>query len=119
MIVAGDHATNDMSGEDDDSWKSILEKEGYSVKCTLKGLGEIQAVRDILSAYQSRTGQTFRNPGLNAAGNQVYIQVKNYCSQQHASQDITSEPMSKGAYHIKFLLMWQLLLSFLFEYVFS
>ena len=27
MIVAGDHATNDMSGEDDDSWKSILEKE--------------------------------------------------------------------------------------------
>ena len=30
MIVAGDHATNDMSGEDDDSWKSILEKEGYS-----------------------------------------------------------------------------------------
>lgn len=26
MIVAGDHATNDMSGEDDDSWKSILEK---------------------------------------------------------------------------------------------
>ena len=47
MIVAGDHATNDMSGEDDDSWKSILEKEGYSVKCTLKGLGEIQAIRDI------------------------------------------------------------------------
>lgn len=64
--------------------------------------------------YQSRTGQTFRNPGLNAAGNQVYIQVKNYCSQQHASQDITSEPMSKGAYHIKFLLMWQLLFVFPF-----
>ena len=47
MIVAGDHATNDMSGEDRDSWKSILEKEGYSVTCTLKGLGEIQAIRDI------------------------------------------------------------------------
>ena len=47
MIVAGDHATNDMSGEDDDSWKSILEREGYSVTCTLKGLGEIQAIRDI------------------------------------------------------------------------
>lgn len=47
MIVAGDHATNDMSGEDDDSWKSILEKEGYSVTCTLKGLGEIQDIRNI------------------------------------------------------------------------
>ena len=44
----------------------------------------------------------------------MYIQVKNYCSQQHASQDITSEPMSKGAYHIKFLLMWQLLFVFPF-----
>ena len=47
MIVAGDHANNDMSGEDDDSWKSILEKEGYSVTCTLKGLGEIQEIRNI------------------------------------------------------------------------
>lgn len=47
MIVAGDHATNDMSGNDEDSWKSILEKEGYSVTCTLKGLGEIQEIRNI------------------------------------------------------------------------
>ena len=47
MIVAGDHANNDMSGEDADSWKSILEKEGYSVTCTLKGLGEIQEIRNI------------------------------------------------------------------------
>ena len=47
MIVAGDHATHDMSGEDSESWKSILEKEGYSVTCTLKGLGEIQAIRNI------------------------------------------------------------------------
>lgn len=47
MIVAGDHAANDMSGDDDDSWKSILEKEGYSVSCTLKGLGEIRPIRNI------------------------------------------------------------------------
>lgn len=47
MIVAGDHATNDMSGDDEDSWKSILEKEGFSVTCTLKGLGEFPAVRNI------------------------------------------------------------------------
>ena len=47
MIVAGDHATNDMSGQNDDSWKSILEKEGYSVTCTLKGLGEFQTIRNI------------------------------------------------------------------------
>jgi len=39
MIVAGDHATNDMAGEEKDSWKSILEKEGYNVHPVLKGLG--------------------------------------------------------------------------------
>lgn len=40
MIVAGDHATNDMAGEESDSWKSILEKEGFEVQPVLTGLGE-------------------------------------------------------------------------------
>lgn len=39
MIVAGDHATNDMAGPEDDSWKSILTKEGYEVQSVLEGLG--------------------------------------------------------------------------------
>jgi sirohydrochlorin cobaltochelatase len=39
MIVAGDHATNDMAGTEEDSWKSILTKEGYDVQPVLKGLG--------------------------------------------------------------------------------
>ncbi len=43
MIVAGDHAANDMAGPDDDSWKSVLTREGYKVKPVLKGLGENDA----------------------------------------------------------------------------
>ena len=39
MIVAGDHATNDMAGPEEDSWKSILVKEGYKVNPVLEGLG--------------------------------------------------------------------------------
>jgi sirohydrochlorin cobaltochelatase len=39
MIVAGDHATNDMSGPEEDSWKSILTKEGYEVNPVMQGLG--------------------------------------------------------------------------------
>lgn len=39
MIVAGDHATNDMASSEDDSWKSILTKEGYNVNAELIGLG--------------------------------------------------------------------------------
>lgn len=47
MIVAGDHATNDMAGNDSDSWKCQLERAGYPVECILKGLGEYQQIRDI------------------------------------------------------------------------
>lgn len=47
MLVAGDHANNDMAGEDEDSWKSRFEAAGYEVVCHLKGLGEYQSIRDI------------------------------------------------------------------------
>ncbi|MDK9707428.1 MAG: sirohydrochlorin cobaltochelatase [Desulforhopalus sp.] len=39
MITAGDHAVNDMAGEDKDSWKSILQAEGFTVQPVLEGLG--------------------------------------------------------------------------------
>lgn len=45
MLVAGDHANHDLAGEEEDSWKSILEKEGYRVTCDLKGLGEYPGIR--------------------------------------------------------------------------
>ncbi len=47
MIVAGDHAKNDMIGDDEDSWKSLLEKEGYEVNYILKGLGEIKEIQNM------------------------------------------------------------------------
>ncbi|BCJ96403.1 hypothetical protein acsn021_39720 [Anaerocolumna cellulosilytica] len=51
MIVAGDHARNDMAGEEEDSWKVILEKEGYEVECLLKGLGEYSCIREQLISH--------------------------------------------------------------------
>ena len=47
MVVAGDHANNDMAGDDEDSWKSILNKEGYETECVLEGLGQIPAIREL------------------------------------------------------------------------
>ena len=47
MIVAGDHAVNDMAGEDEDSWQSQFQSLGYPVTCILKGLGEYEAIRKI------------------------------------------------------------------------
>ena len=47
MVVAGDHANNDMAGDDEDSWKSAFEAEGYEVVCVLKGLGEFPEIQKL------------------------------------------------------------------------
>lgn len=49
MVVAGDHANNDMAGDDEDSWKSQFEASGDfdSVDCQIAGLGRIEAVEDL------------------------------------------------------------------------
>ncbi|MFP3090140.1 sirohydrochlorin cobaltochelatase [Treponema sp. TIM-1] len=47
MIVAGDHANNDMAGDEEDSWKTIFESHGYEVVPVLRGLGEYPGVRDM------------------------------------------------------------------------
>ena len=47
MVVAGDHANNDMAGDDEDSWKSVFEAEGYEVVCVLKGLGEFPEIQKL------------------------------------------------------------------------
>ena len=47
MMVAGDHANNDMAGDEEDSHKVILEKMGFKVETRLQGLGENKKIRDI------------------------------------------------------------------------
>lgn len=47
MVVAGDHANNDMAGDEEDSWKTIIQGEGLEVECILEGLGQIPAIQDI------------------------------------------------------------------------
>ena len=49
MVVAGDHANNDMAGDDDDSWKSMFEASGDfdEIDCQIEGLGRIDAVEQL------------------------------------------------------------------------
>ncbi len=51
MVVAGDHATNDMAGDEPDSWKSIFEQEGFEVEVYLRGMGSNEAVTQIFVAH--------------------------------------------------------------------
>jgi sirohydrochlorin cobaltochelatase len=51
LIVAGDHARNDLAGEGEDSWKSILEREGYETEVIMKGLGEIDDIAEVFADH--------------------------------------------------------------------
>ena len=53
MVVAGDHANNDMAGDDEDSWKSIFTASGKfdSVDTQITGLGSIDAIQQLYVAH--------------------------------------------------------------------
>ena len=51
MVVAGDHANNDMAGDEEGSWKTEFEGAGYEVQCLIQGLGQLEAIQDIYVAH--------------------------------------------------------------------
>ena len=53
MVVAGDHASNDMAGEDEDSWLSMFNASGAfeSVDTQVEGLGRIEAIQNLYVAH--------------------------------------------------------------------
>lgn len=53
MVVAGDHANNDMAGDEDDSWKSMFNASGAfdSVDCQIEGLGRIPEIQELYVSH--------------------------------------------------------------------
>ena len=70
MVVAGDHANNDMAGPDEDSWLSMFEASGNfeSVECQIEGMGRIEAVQAL---YIAHTGDAIGNLGAAEADDQA------------------------------------------------
>ncbi|MDD1761303.1 MAG: sirohydrochlorin cobaltochelatase [Methanothrix sp.] len=60
MIVAGDHALNDLTGNESDSWKSMFEKEGIHVDFNLKGMGENDGIAEIFVQHTKEAFKEFR-----------------------------------------------------------
>ena len=54
MVVAGDHARNDLAGEDEDSWKNIFRRSGFQVETVLRGIGEWEEVQDLFAAHAAQ-----------------------------------------------------------------
>ena len=60
MVVAGDHANNDMAGDEEDSWKTAFTEAGYDVECVIEGLGQNPAIRAI---YVEHVGAAIESIG--------------------------------------------------------
>lgn len=73
MVVAGDHAKNDMSSNEDDSWKSILEAEGFEVNIHMHGLGEISEFQDVyVDHIKDAIDKRYENLGKTAKGKNLF-----------------------------------------------
>lgn len=85
MVVAGDHANNDMAGDDDDSWKSQFEASGVfdSIETQIAGLGQIPVIQDL---YVSHTHAAMEELGTAAA----------------SSSDTTDAVLEDGTYEAEF-----------------
>ena len=68
MIVAGDHANNDMAGGEEDSWKSVFTAAGLEVLCEVKGLGELEAVQQLLVGH-ARDAKPLGETGIDVEPN--------------------------------------------------
>ena len=85
MVVAGDHANNDMAGDDDDSWKSHFEASGVfdSIETQIAGLGQIPVIQDL---YVSHTHAAMEELGTSAT----------------SSSDTTDAVLEDGTYEAEF-----------------
>ena len=88
MVVAGDHANNDMAGDDEDSWKSMFEAANAfdSIDCQIEGLGRIEAVQNLYVAH------------VEAAINDAGIEVASNGEKKEAA----SEELADGEYDVYF-----------------
>lgn len=69
MVVAGDHCNNDMASDEEDSWKRVLEKEGFKVNLYMHGMGENPLFREIFVNHveDTITGK-YKNMGRTKKG---------------------------------------------------
>lgn len=73
MVVAGDHARNDMASDEDDSWKSMLELQGIKVNVHMKGFGENEKFNEL---YINRIDDLINNRYIEAGKTKKGIKQK-------------------------------------------
>lgn len=85
MLVAGDHAINDMASDEEDSWKSMFEAEGIKVNLYMKGLGQLERfsqlyvnrIEDLINNRYEGVGETKKGhrKGINNEDNYNFVKL--------------------------------------------
>lgn len=76
MVVAGDHARNDMASDEEDSWKSMLEDEGIKVNVHMKGLGENEKFNELyINRIEDLINDRYIGAGQTKKGHKVKVRI--------------------------------------------
>ena len=94
MVVAGDHANNDMAGEEEDSWKHTFEEAGFETECILRGLGELPDIRQIYVEHAKAAAEAAEK----ADGNVIICHDAVFAAPANASAE--SADIADGDYNI-------------------
>ena len=99
MVVAGDHANNDMAGDDEDSWKSQFVASGDfdSVDCQIEGLGRIAAVEDLYVAHTKAAIDSLGATDDAAADENAEAADDETASENKAADEATDETATEEA----------------------
>ena len=101
MIVAGDHANNDMADLDDpESWASVFTAAGFEVECVLEGLGQLGAIQQLLVAHAmvAVNGRDINLPTRDVAGAGEMIAVDEVVEEGMTA--IPAEKLNDGTYDV-------------------
>jgi sirohydrochlorin cobaltochelatase len=105
MIVAGDHANNDMADpEDPESWYSLFKAAGIEPTVVLKGLGEFTEIQDLLVAHAKAVladapAETAEMPTRDIADATAMTTVKEV--EEEGMTPVTADMIAEGTYDIK------------------
>lgn len=94
MVVAGDHANNDMAGDEEDSWKSQFEAQGVEVECVIRGLGEFEDIQAIYVEHVQEAIDSLEGGEAASAESEADIEASD-------STPILASQIKDGTYEIE------------------
>lgn len=98
MVVAGDHANNDMAGDEEDSWKTAFEEAGFEVECIIRGLGEFE---DIQAIYVQHVQDAIDSEPVEAETNENSENADDENGNETALEPISGSQIKDGTYEIE------------------